>query len=172
MNMSSHTRYTYLRNNDRSPHSCVAVRLNRNNNIILYQVASLNKNEDSFIKIRARFIACQRLNKKPFEIRSNLFGLSAHDITKLIMTDIVSRNNHSVFDSDNNETFIKGLPQQARNAAKKWLNKHQTFTAPALEVPVAPNLVKTYNINYNINDDNSTTEVAKRFGYSSLSINF
>lgn len=163
----SHIRYLYLRDNKRNPHSCVAVQLDRENNMINYQVSTLSSQDGyyknlmtfvktPFVKMTARYITCRRLAKRPFQILTNLKNMSGHEVTRLIMEDIVSREEYYVPDSTllvKNElswkdlTFVKGLPQRVRNAAKKWLKLHveERVTVPVVTAASTFNLVNLYD---------------------------
>lgn len=141
----SHIRYLYLRDSKKNPHSCVVVQLDREDNVINYQVSTLSSKEGHyrnvygdfvrtpFVKMKARYIACQRLTKRPYQIRTNLNGLSGHEITRLIMEDIISQKDHYTPDSTSlvkseltwdDLNFVRGIPQRVRTSAKKWLKLH------------------------------------------------
>lgn len=151
MSNYSKIRYFYLRDSKRVPHSCIAVRLDRDTNTIQYQLSTMSSKENkhgkaiTFNKQMARFITCQRLDKHPINMKLSFAQANAHEITRLIMDHIVSQADYWTADPKllkNNEldvpdlTFVRGFPQRARTAAKQWLKKHveQHPTVPSIKV--------------------------------------
>lgn len=137
----SHVRYLYLRDQKGYPHTCIAVQLDRSRDVINYQYAVQSSNEGTFvyrnaldvyghfikspfIKKRARFIACQRLNKSPCEIEMSLQNASSHEITQKVM-----------------EKVAEDAPTRAKQAAKQWLKFHSDeYGSTQPSIPVAPEL--------------------------------
>ena len=105
-------RYFYLRNEKNQPIGCVASKLDREGEKLLYHFSILHK-KDQFNRTRAREIADGRLEKEPLQISfAELGTVNAHSIHKAIMTSISA----NVSLSENGKTSSR-----ARMAASRWL---------------------------------------------------
>lgn len=109
---TSISRIFYLRNKDRHPVACVAININRLQQVIQYQYASLNP-KDSFVKKVGRTIASGRLVKHPISLKLNDINTNMHAIAKLVIEDLV--------DNDKRCTF------NAKDAALLWLEQADSF---------------------------------------------
>lgn len=86
----SNVRFTYLRDKNRNPHSCVAVRVDRDRGVVSYQIMTCHS-ADVFQKSIARLGARERLLSKPITVHVDGLALaSAHQISKAIMTHIAN----------------------------------------------------------------------------------
>lgn len=99
----------------------------------LYEVKQ-NMNKD-FSKRAAREHACRGLNHNPYTIKvANLVELSAHDITRTILRDIVARD----------DVAGKSSTQLLRIAAKSaydWLNRYSVYERDTVRQEVAASVL-------------------------------
>ncbi len=119
----NNVRFTYLRDEKNNAFACIAVRLNKDAGTIEYGMSSCNP-DDKFDRETARNIANGRLNSA-HDVRVIRFvrfdGLSAHEITRHVMYDLVCQAPFETYDEFANLVVIKGAPQAVRHAAREWL---------------------------------------------------
>lgn len=141
----SNIRFTYLRDKNRNPHSCLAVRVDRDRGVISYQIMTCHT-ADTFRKDIARLGARERLMSKPITINAPGLALaSSHEISKAIMHHIAnSQTTKNVNLEQHNSTFFSAIksmlnisdegltdqqtysvPKRARESARAWLKKNQ-----------------------------------------------
>lgn len=139
----SNVRFTYLRDKNRNPHSCLAVRVDRDRGKVSYQLMTCHS-ADSFRKDIARLGAKERLLSRPITIDVPGLALaSSHEISKAIMRHIATAQTAKPNNStESNSTFFSAIknmlsmseelvsdpvhtvPKRARESAKAWLKKH------------------------------------------------
>jgi len=147
----SNIRFTYLRDKRRNPHSCVAVRVDRDRGVVSYQLMTCHS-ADVFQKSIARLGARERLLLKPITVEvPDLALASAHEISKAIMTHIA--NSHASVESAGStdvgsrlvstlKSILGGttdtaapksqqncaVARRAKNSARNWLKTHSSGT--------------------------------------------
>jgi hypothetical protein len=138
----SNVRFTYLRDKNRNPHSCLAVRVERDRGVVSYQLMTCHS-ADVFRKNIARLGAKERLLSKPITIEVPGLALaSSHEISKAVMQHIASaKPSAEQPESAGANIFaaIKGIfslpetqsksdrhnvPKRARESAKTWLKNN------------------------------------------------
>lgn len=118
-------RITYLRDKNRVAFGVLAVRLDRKNNTISYGLSVCHSKEDVYSKTTGVHIAVNKLNKQPLVIPYvRLENMSAHEITRHVMYDIVLRRSIVGWDEFNTFVVQEGLPTRVRKYAKAWLRNY------------------------------------------------
>ena len=130
-------RISYLRDKNGKPFGVLAVRLDCQNNSILYALSVCHVN-DNFDKKKGVKIATSLLDSNPVKVPFvRVTGMSAHEITRHVMYDIVK--GHSVRAQDIFGSFKKdtSAPTRARKFAKAWL-KSYSLREVSIPVDVTP----------------------------------
>lgn len=140
----SNIRFTYLRDKNRNPHSCLAVRVDRNRGTVSYQLMTCHSS-DTFRKDIARVGAKERLLSKPITIEVPGLALaSSHEISAAIMSHIADaqaakqnvlgdvgatffsaiKSMLVLNEEDFKPTNSHSVPKRARESARKWLKNN------------------------------------------------
>jgi hypothetical protein len=115
----NNVRYLYLRHNDKTPHSCIAMSVDRSTNTLRFQVSTCHS-QTSFNRARARSLSYGRLLVESHNLYLPSTSVSAHEINSLIMSAIVEGGSFTT---------------KTKRAAQRWLN-HQS-SRPTLRMKAA-----------------------------------
>lgn len=118
-------RITYLRDKNKKAFGVLAVRLDRKKNTISYGLSVCHSKQDVYNKTHGVSRAKFRLDNDPMVIPFvRLEKLGAHEISKLVMYDIVLRRSIVSYDTTGRVEITEGLPTRARKYAKAWLRNY------------------------------------------------